>query len=279
MSTSLSIIGHVCHDIVEDGHSLGGSASFASILARSLGHQPEVLTSFGDDFAYGALFEERGIHLHNQRAKTTTIFDNQNHGDTRKQQLKARANSLIIDPTFVNDMDIIFLCPIADEVEIVSLKPKPDALVVGLIQGWMRDCQNLGPIIPKELDLQLLTSLDIAICSEEDLKPYSQTYLEALIQSHDHLVVTLGSKGVTIYEGKHSSFFPSYNTIPVDSTGAGDIFGMAYTLSYHREKDIIKAASFAHAAASLSIEGHGIEAIPTLEEIKERQEAYQNDYL
>jgi len=276
---TLSIIGHVCHDVNNDGHRLGGSASFASLLARSLGYQPEVTTSFGDDFSYHTLFIEHGIKLHNQKGGKTTVFLNHNQDEQREQHIKARANSINLDPTFVNDFDIIFLCPIADEIDITQIEFKQDSLVVALLQGWMRDCRKLGKVVPKELDHKILSLIDIAICSEVDLNQISENYLEFIRQNHNHLVVTHGSKGVTIYKNGLPSFFPSYPTKLIDSTGAGDIFGMAYTLSYQKIKDIGAAASFAHAAASLSIEGLGTLAIPSIEEIQVRQELYQNRYL
>ena len=278
MSPSVVILGHVCHDIIPHGHRLGGAASYASLLASSLGLQPQVITSYGQDFAYESLFSQHGVILHNQPSESTTIFHNQDKGDMREQRMEARAGDLFFDSTFVNDFDIAFVCPIADEVDIYNTN-LDNTVMVGLLQGWMRDSRKTGPVVPKELDPRILDNIDIAICSEEDLKLFGASYLDRLTQLHNHLVITHGSKGVTIIIEGTSSFFPSYQTEVIDSTGAGDIYGMAYTLAFHDSHNVATAASFAHAAASLSIEGYGTDAIPSLEEIKVRQELYQKRYL
>ncbi len=276
---SLSIIGHVCHDIIQDGHRLGGSASYAAFLARAIGYQPEVITSFSEEFAYRSLFDNQGIVLSNNSSEHTTVFSNKDKGDSREQKLLARANDIILDATSVNTSDIVFICPIADEIDISGYEFMADSLVVGLLQGWMRNCSNLGRIVPKELNPDILPVLDIALCSEEDIKPLGKSYLDQLIQQHDHVVITQGSRGVTIYQDKQPTFLPSFKTEVIDTTGAGDIFGMAYSLAYYEHRDIITATTFAHAAASLSIEEVGTNCISTLEDILSRQELYKNLYL
>jgi len=45
-------------------------------------------------------------------------------------------------------------------------------------------------------------------------------------------------------------------------------------VAYAEESNIEQACAFAHAAASLSIEGHGVNAIPTLDKITTRLSEY-----
>lgn len=61
----------------------------------------------------------------------------------------------------------------------------------------------------------------------------------------------------------------------VDPTGAGDIFTTAFTIAKSiYGKSLSEAARFANAMAGISITKSGIDGIPTIEEIKEIQEAY-----
>jgi len=45
-------IGFFCHDFHEDGYILGGTASYASLVASKLGKKTAVLTSVGKDLSF-----------------------------------------------------------------------------------------------------------------------------------------------------------------------------------------------------------------------------------
>ncbi len=82
----------------------------------------------------------------------------------------------------------------------------------------------------------------------------------------EHVIITLGSEGVLLYNGS-PTWIPAIPTISVDSTGAGDVFNAALTVSLSEGKGFEEAIRFANKAASISITRFG--AIPSIPHRKE----------
>ena len=57
---------------------------------------------------------------------------------------------------------------------------------------------------------------------------------------------------------------------PTDLTGAGDVFAAAFLIRYADTDDPWEAARWGAAAASLVIEGPGVDAVPTLAAVEAR---------
>lgn len=83
-----------------------------------------------------------------------------------------------------------------------------------------------------------------------------------------NVVITMGSAGAYVSDGKEEMMIPSYKVDAIDTSGAGDSFngGLAYALSLG--KDIFTAARFGNAVGSLSVQKKGTaRSMPTLEEV------------
>lgn len=96
------------------------------------------------------------------------------------------------------------------------------------------------------------------------------------------VAVTLGKDGALVCNKEGSLHVPGKTVRPTDTTGAGDAFwgGMLYCLSRDRirpeDLSLEKAAeyaAFANAVAALCVTKHGgLPSLPSLEEVKARQE-------
>jgi ribokinase len=82
----------------------------------------------------------------------------------------------------------------------------------------------------------------------------------------ENVIITLGSEGVLLYNGS-PKWIPAIPTVSVDTTGAGDVFNAALTVSLSEGKDFEEAIRFANKAASISITRFG--AIPSIPHRKE----------
>lgn len=71
------------------------------------------------------------------------------------------------------------------------------------------------------------------------------------------LVITEGSRGCTVVEGAVSRPVAGFRVQAIDTTGAGDCFAAAFTLGALSGMEPIQAATFANAAAALSVQGLG----------------------
>ncbi len=91
MNLKYLCIGHCCHDQVGVENILGGTVSYAALLAKTWGESPIVVTSVGKDFQFFDQLNLQNIPIHFQWATRTTIFKNEYENGKRKQYLLARA--------------------------------------------------------------------------------------------------------------------------------------------------------------------------------------------
>ncbi len=82
------------------------------------------------------------------------------------------------------------------------------------------------------------------------------------------VVLKLGDRGCSVFDGEVFKTLPSYKTNVVDTTAAGDCFTAAMALEYLRSGDILKACDTGNKAGSIAVSRMGAEAsMPTVDEI------------
>ena len=256
-------IGFFCHDLKEGDIILGGTASYASLMAAHLGKKTAVLTSVGNDFKFFDLFKKYGIEVLNKPADKTTIFENIYKNGIRTQYIHCRSKPLFINdlPQSWGNAPIVKFCLIADEVDFSLLNAFPNSLVGATIQGWLRKWDTDGKITPKIMAWEKLKSIDIIFMSDADIDGFENA-LPEIIKYAKMVVMTKGAEGASIFYQNKKFEFPSYPVNEVDPTGAGDIFATAFLIHFHETNDLSLSAAFAHAAASYVVEHVGVVTPP-----------------
>ena len=271
------IVGHVCHDVVKDGFIPGGAVTYAAQMAALMGLETRVLTSFGKDFQFKNLFND--VSIVNVPAPETTTFENIYLSEGRTQYLHHRAETISVQtlPNNWKTTPIVFLGPVANEVDLHFLTAFENAIVGVSPQGWMRQWKSDNKIFPKRIDWEKLSPADVVILSEEDIKGMESEVPE-MIEVIDLLIITKGYEGAMVYTKGEEKYFPAYPTTTVDATGAGDVFAVSFLLHFFKTKDVYLSIAFAHAAASISVEGVGIQAIGGIIQINKRYHQYLDQY-
>ncbi len=139
------------------------------------------------------------------------------------------------------------------------------------------DC---GPA--KQFNLEKMQGVTIITPNESETKeltgifPYSEeTILEAskILMTRSkakYIVLKLGSRGCSVWDGKKLTLLPAYKSEVVDTTAAGDCFTAAMALEYIRGNDIISACDMGNKAGSISVSRMGADAsMPTVSDILE----------
>ena len=81
-------------------------------------------------------------------------------------------------------------------------------------------------------------------------------------------MVTMGSRGAMLFDGKMESNISACPVQAVDSTAAGDCFVGALAVGLCEGKSMIAAAEFASAAAAISVTRNGAQpSLPRPEEV------------
>ena len=271
-------IGFLCHDQIDTGHTLGGTASYASLAAMQMGKKTAILTSVGNDFKFFDMLEKKGIIIKNKKAQKTTVFKNNYKNNIREQFLFARANDLrpMDLPKKWSRTSIVLFSPIADEVNFSFLDLFPQSLKGATMQGWLRKWDKKGKVYPKKMNWKKLKNIDIVFLSKEDIEG-KKPYLKKIINQVKIVALTRGKKGATIYYKNKKRDFPAYPAEEIDPTGCGDIFATAFLIKYDKTKNIKLAAAFANAAASLAVEKTGAK-VPALKKINKRFKKYQKKF-
>ena len=261
-------VGHVTKDLADNGYTLGGTASYASLTARAFGLRSGVLTAFGEDISVSTMDD---IEVVRKPSACTTTFENIETASGRKQYLHQIAEPLKAAdvPESLKSAQILHIGPVANEVDAEIALLFPEAFIGLTPQGWMRKCGNDGLVGYQEWDPPrfLIGSTDAVVISVEDVRGN-----EDLIAEYAHqfkiLAVTEGYNGARVYWNSDVRRFRAPKMEVVDPTGAGDIFAVAFFIRLEAIRDPWKAAAFAVNLASLSVTRKGLLGVPRPEEVQ-----------
>jgi ribokinase len=119
-------------------------------------------------------------------------------------------------------------------------------------------------LLPNEYEVALMTGLP-PLQSEADVRIAAEKLLSLGVKN---LMVTMGSQGAMLFDGKLESNISACPVQAVDSTAAGDCFVGALAVGLCEGKSLLSAAEFASAAAAISVTRDGAQpSLPRREEV------------
>ena len=89
-------------------------------------------------------------------------------------------------------------------------------------------------------------------------------------------IITLAERGSLLLDGNRLHRIPAYPTEAVDPTGAGDVYGGSFLTEFQRCGELVEAALFASAAASIMVEQVGPDFRLAMKEVDERKDAIRD---
>ncbi len=126
-------------------------------------------------------------------------------------------------------------------------------------QGWLRQVNDRGVIVPHLLpEANILPGVHVIVFSEQDF-PNAESIASRFSHSVEVVALTRGAKGVTLLSKGEKIELPAAQLRKeIDSTGAGDVFGVIFGVELHAGKDVVEAARIAMWAAARVVEGPGM---------------------
>lgn len=269
-------IGCITKDVVRGKTRLGGSALFASLTARALGYEPEVVTAVDDSTRDEIL--RLGIPVVNTPAKATLTFVHDYVGDVRKSCCTQNASRIDVPGlSSLEPSDIVFVCPNMHELEPQDLIALSNRRWTFLPQGWFRSIAEDGTVRSapaKHSNEGILASLVVA--SQEDLMGDPKGF-DWCAKAGKKFVLTRGSGPMTLVESvQEDRPLPWKSTDVVDPTGAGDTFSAVVTLCLAAGKTFLESVEYGSIAASIKVERRNVFDPPSMEQIEERYFAKKN---
>jgi hypothetical protein len=265
------IIGHITQDLRPDGSlSLGGTVSYAATTAHRLGYRVGVATSTGPDLDVSQVLPYAQVACH--RADATTVFENIYIDGVRKQILHRRAGVLGCQqiPPGWKQTPIVHLGPLDQEIAGDMFHCFDPGSLIGVTpQGFLRRWDDQGQVSFLDWDppRHVLERINVLVLSEVDV-PDPEGLVRRWGEWIEIIVVTRAERGATVYKAGESCDYPARPAQQVDPTGAGDVFAAAFLIRLAEVSDPCEAARFANAVASFSIEGAGIQGIPTRDQVE-----------
>lgn len=111
-------------------------------------------------------------------------------------------------------------------------------------------------ISPNENETEALSG--IFPSDEEKILKASEIIFER--SKAEYVVLKLGERGCSIWDGKALKIMPAYKSNVIDTTAAGDCFTAALALEYKKTGDIFAACDMANKAGAIAVSRMGAEA-------------------
>lgn len=265
------LIGHVTKDLLpNDGFTIGGTVTYASVVARQLGWTPVIITTAGPDFTPPAYLTD--VTWHVLPSPATTTFRNEYTPQGRQQTIGPIALPIRPEdvPPSYRHTPLVHLCPLDQELEPrITTAFNSHSRLLATPQGWLRYWDASGVVSLgdwRQAD-QFLPNLEAAVISIEDVEG-DWSLAEKWAGQLPILVVTEAERGCTVFNRGSRQHVPPRPSQPAVPTGAGDVFAAAFFMRLHEIGQVWQAARFANVTASMAIERPGPENAPHRHEIE-----------
>lgn len=271
----LCCVGHITLDKVvtpqKTVHMPGGTSFYLSHALRNLNDIDYILVTALAESEMTVVddLRSKGIEVEVMPSKHSVYFENiyGENQDNRTQRVLAKADPFTIESLKDIDAKIFHLgALLADDFSTQLVK---DISKKGLVsvdsQGYLREVRDENVYAIDWTDkLDVLQYIHILKANEHemeiltgynDIKKAAQTLYDWGVKE---VLITLGSMGSVIYDGKEFYQIPAYKpSAIVDATGCGDTYMTGYLYQRAKGVNIADAGRFAAAMATIKIEASG----------------------
>lgn len=262
MPITAAIFGNLTidHNKTESGEYIGpgGSVYFAAKTFANLGAGSTIISSYGEDFPKEMLGRTSFIPKSPDMSKTL-VFHNIVRNSERIQTVENYGKLPELTKDLLLGIDLLVVAPILPNIPAATIR-----LLTGyysqswkllLPQGFYRRITEGGKIKSvnwREAE-QIVPFFDIIIASDKDF-PRIEEFAALWSKNGPIVIITRAEKGCHIYQRGAKLHIPAFQADKIaDSTGAGDVFAAAFISAYIPNRNLVAAATFAHAAACLSL--------------------------
>lgn len=245
----------------------GGQAANTISALSKIGLRTGLIGTVGiDDFGDFLIRELKGTNISGivRKGETGICIVILDENRERTMFVLPNANDLIdykdIDPSFASNTEFLYLTsfvsdkPLSIQKEIVW--KIPESVKIGFDPGVIyskRGVSQLSEIIQRTFVL-FITTAELKYIAGSD----SRDAIQELLMDGPRIVVhKMGNKGSIVFTKSETYKIPAYETEPIDTTGAGDVFAAGFLCGLVKGLSIMECGNFAAKMAALSIRGYG----------------------
>lgn len=271
----------------------GDTSNFAVAVAR-LGGSVGYISRIGDDEfgkSFLQLWDQEGVdtrHVIVEENAYTGIYFVSRVSDLsrftyyRESSASSRISPSDVPETYIKEAKLLHTSGISQAISPSACDAVFDAIEVARQSGTLVcydpnvRLQLWGQSRARAVVLETIGLADFVLPSLEDAAAILNIedparIVEKLLASGPRAVVLkLGENGVLVGFGDDIEHVQGLQVDVVDTTGAGDTFAAAFTLSYLEGNEFTQCARFANAAAALASRGKGaVTPIPDRESVEQ----------
>ena len=262
------------------GYANGGKGANQAIGLARLGAKTKMIGKVADDVNGHKLIEN--LNKNTVDASCVSLDGSQTglaaimiDGEGRNRIVVYEGANSEIDPDEAAD------CITDIDLLLVQFETNEDAVVRCVnraIESGITTVIDCGPA--KNFALERMQGATIISPNESETKALTGIYPDdekSILEASEILserskakfvVLKLGERGCSVWDGKELKIMPSYPSNVVDTTAAGDSFTAAMALEYIRSGDIYTACDMGNRAGSIAVSRMGAEnSMPTAEEV------------
>ncbi|MBR4305700.1 MAG: ribokinase [Ruminiclostridium sp.] len=262
-------------------YAFGGKGANQATALKKLGAKVKMIGKVADDSNGNSLIN----NLNNLGVDTSAVAKNGDvtglavimlDGEGKNRIVVYKGANAQIDPKTAADaiddsLDLLLVQFETNEeavIETVNKAVKENIITVidcGPAKAFsLERMQGVTIITPNESETKALTG--ISPDNEEHILSASKILEER--SKAKYVVLKLGSRGCSVWDGKNLKIMPTYPSKVVDTTAAGDCFTAAMALEYAVSGDIYKACDIGNKAGSIAVSRLGADAsMPTYDEL------------
>ena len=263
------------------GYANGGKGANQAIGLARLGAQVKMIGKVADDVNGHKLIEN--LQKNNVDTSAVSLSGTQTglaaiiiDGNGRNRIVVYEGANAEIDPNeaadYVDSVDLLLVQFETNEdavVKCVNRAIEKNAVTVidcGPAKNFaLEKMQGATIITPNESETKALTG----IFPEDDESILEASKVLKKRSKAKYVVLKLGERGCSIWDGESLRIMPPYPCKVVDTTAAGDCFTAAMALEYIRAGDIYAACDIGNKAGSIAVSRMGADAsMPTAVELK-----------
>lgn len=264
------------------GHANGGKGANQAIGLARLGAKTKMTGKVADDENGRRLIDnlkKNGVDVScvatdgSQTGLAAIILD----GEGKNRIIVYEGANAEISPSFAadsitDDLDILLVqFETREETVIAAVNKAIEKGITTVIdcgpakQFALEKMQGATIISPNETETEALTG--IYPQAEEDILKASEILAER--SKAKFVVLKLGERGCSVWDGKSLRIMPAYKGEVVDTTAAGDCFTAAMALEFIRSGDIYSACDVGNKAGCIAVGRMGADSsMPTAEDIE-----------
>jgi sugar/nucleoside kinase (ribokinase family) len=249
----------------------GGTSFYFSNAIRNMDASYTLVTALAErEMHFVTDLREKGIEVQVLPSAATVYFENNytEDQDHRTQRVLHKADPFTVEQLLHIDARIFHLGPLlADDIPMDLIRNLSKRGEVSLdVQGYLRKVENKKVFaIDWPAKKEALRYVSILKANESEMEVLTgQTDVRKGAKilfgwGVKEVVITLGSRGSIIYNGRGYYDIPAYKplTAVVDATGCGDTYMAGYLYQRIKGAKLQETGEFAAAMATLKIESSG----------------------